>query len=462
MPPHFQQPPSPSGPPSGSKRRRAAVVAGCVAAAVAVLAAGTLAFLNLTGEEQSTGADGNSPAKASPAADRTQSRQLLKVLAPKQSIEDSQDADGSWVTSRSYASGAFFAVHGYDLDSGKQTWSVPLDGNLCGASRAVTSKGFVAVVFAGSKKAYSKCTEVAVIDINQGRKVWQKSVPEATLGLDLSVAVSENFAAVGWSGDESWGFAVDTGKTVWNSPPTGCGYEEYLGVRTLTGIAFCSGDRFEVSQRDALTGKPSRTVKLPAGLRSAYLASADPLVVAAYVGDEDNPSDANRLLTFDTDGSLKATIEIGGYVPGCRSGSGCGAVAAAKDTVYLASRRADILSGNHIAAFDASTGQRRWTVDGLDGAEMLPLRTDDAGIIAYSDAGPGRDGSGVLHLAAADGQQKVLLTQPDGPEVSNATSQMASPGMREPIIYEDGRLFFHRTYGFFVAGGPLSYAFTTR
>ncbi|WP_411079854.1 PQQ-binding-like beta-propeller repeat protein [Streptomyces sp. cmx-18-6] len=459
-PPNFPRPPAPPGRPGGGRKRRTAVIAGCVTAAVAVLAAGAFAFLQPDDDQrQKSKADGkrSSPTKTAPS---TQGRQLLTVPPPKEDVEgDSHRADGTWVTSRSYVSGGLFSVLGYDLDSGKQTWAVPLDGDLCGASQEVTSKGYVAVAFAGSKKDRSKCTEFAVIDINQGRKVWQKTLPEATLGLDLSVAVTEDFAAVGWSEDSSWGFTVDTGRTVWDSPPQGCGYEEFLGGTTLTSMALCGGDRLTVTQREPGTGEPSRTIKLPAGLGYAYLASAEPLVVASHVGDGKDSLDANRLFTFNPDGSIKSTIKIDGYVPGCGS-TGCHAVAASKDTVYLASRREHLTSGNHIAAFDAGTGRRTWTVDGVGSAEMLPLRAEEDGVVAYSNAGTGKRGSGVLHLAAADGEQTVLLKQPDTFEASNATAQMSGPGMKERILYEDGRLFFHRVSGFFIGDVPMTLGFT--
>ncbi|MFD6280777.1 PQQ-binding-like beta-propeller repeat protein [Streptomyces sp. NPDC060209] len=464
MPPHFQQLPGQPGGPDGSKKRRTAVIAGCVTAALAVLAAGTLAFLHFNdGQQSAADGKGNAPVKASQVADPTQSRVLLNVPPPPEKVEEEgHRGPGAWVTSHSYVSGGPDSILGYDLDSGKPTWTLPLDGDLCRASKEVTSKGYVAVVFAGSKKPYSKCTQIAVIDINQGRKVWQKSVPKAHRGLDLSVAVSENFAAAGWSDEGSWGFAVDTGKTVWDSPPPGCDYEEYLGGSTLTGLTWCN-DHFAVSQRDPRTGKPSRTVKLPEDVGYPYLASADPLVVASYVGDEDNQLDANRIWTFNTDGSVKATIKVDDYIPGCQTGTGtgCGALVVTQDTLYLASRPEHITSGNHIAAFDASTGKRKWTVDGAGWSEMRPLRADKDGLIFYNLAGQTRDGSGVFHLAAADGKQTVLLKQPFTFEVADTTEQMISRDMDEPVIYEDGRIFFHKESGYFQDEIPMNYALTT-
>ncbi|CAM5660338.1 PQQ-binding-like beta-propeller repeat protein [Streptomyces atroolivaceus] len=402
-------------------------------------------------------------------ADPTQSRVLLNVPPPEEDVEaETHRGDGAWVTSHSYVTGGLFSVVGYDLDSGKQTWKLPLDGDLCRASKDASSRGYVAVVLAGSKKPYSKCTEVAVIDINHGRKVWQKTVASdstATMGLDLSVAISESFAAVGWATDEaeeSWGFAIDTGKTVWDSAPPGCDYEEYVGGSTMAGLAWCD-DRFAVSQRDPRTGKPSRTVKLPEDLGYPYLASADPLVVASYVGDEDNQLDANRLWTFNTDGSVKATIKVDDYVPGCQSGTGtgCGAFVATQDTLYIGSDEEHLTSGNHLAAFDMSTGKRKWTVDGVGWSVTRPLRADDTGVIVFNHAGQNRDGSGVFHLAAADGKQTVLLKQSKGFAISDTTAQLSPETMRDPILYEDGRLFFHRASGWFMEDIPMTYILTT-
>ncbi|WP_405749160.1 hypothetical protein OHA19_01845 [Streptomyces sp. NBC_00012] len=76
------------------------------------------------------------------------------------------------------------------------------------------------------------------------------------------------------------------------------------------------------------------------------------------------------------------------------------------------------------------------------------MRADANGLFAYSNAGPTRDGSGVLHLAAADGKRTQLLRLPKGFAVSYMQSQLAGPGMDLPIVYQDGRLFFHLTSGF--------------
>ncbi|MFF8917582.1 hypothetical protein ACF08M_30815 [Streptomyces sp. NPDC015032] len=269
--------------------------------------------------------------------------------------------------------------------------------------------------------------------------------------------LSEEFAAVGWP-DGTWGFAADSGKTVWDSTRPGCGYDEYLGGKTLVGLTYCA-DRFEVAQRDPRTGKPSRIAKLPTKVGWAWIASSDPLVVAAYEGKERISLDANRLYTFDESGAIKTMIKVDGYVPDCEDNGG--AVVATNNTVYLASKRENLISGDHIAAFDADTGRRKWTVDGIDGAEMLPLHTDEDGLIAYSDAGPTKDGSGVLHLAATDGRQNLLLRLPNGFAVSDVQSQMATRG-KKPIVYQDGRLFFHVTSGFRISSKlPMNLAFTT-
>lgn len=206
-------------------------------------------------------------------------------------------------------------------------------------------------------------------------------------------------------------------------------------------------------------------MKLPDNVGYPYLASADPLVVASYTGDEDNWDDANRLLTFNADGSVKATVKVDDYIPGCRSGTGtgCGALVVTQDSLYLSSRKEGLITGNHVAAFDTSTGRIKWTadVDGEGMSELRPLRADKDGLIAYNVAGSAREGSGVYRLAAADGQQTVLLEESADFKLSEVTSQMATEQMKEPVIYEDGRLFFHRSSGFYDEDIPMNFALTT-
>ncbi|MEU7082703.1 PQQ-binding-like beta-propeller repeat protein [[Kitasatospora] papulosa] len=468
MSPQFQQIPGPS---SGDRKRRRAVIAGCVTAALAVLAAGTLAFLH-SNDGQQSGADskGGSSAKPSPTSDPLMSRVLLDVSAPKEDVEDveqeSRNGEGAWVTPTAYVTGEPYSIRSYDLDSGKPIWTLPLSGDSCRASTDATSKGYVAVVFAASKKPYTKCTQVAVFDINNGRKIWQKEVApasDATRGLDLSVAISDSFVAVGWSDDQSHGYAVDTGKTVWDSPPQGCGYEEYLGGSTVTGLSWCDGEgRYEVTTRDAKTGEPSRTVQLPDDVGYPYLASADPLLVASYVGDQDSQLDANRIWTFNENGSVKTVIKADQYVLGCRSGigTGCGAFVATEDTIYIGTRRENLTSGNDMTALDTRTGKRKWTVDGVGSAEWKPLRADKNGIIVFCHAGSNREGSGVFHLAGTDGAQTVLMRQPSDFAISDITAQLAPFDMDDPIFYENGRLLFHRHYGYWQEGIPMSYVLT--
>lgn len=84
------------------------------------------------------------------------------------------------------------------------------------------------MAYAEGKKRTSRCTEFAVIDIDQGELAWKVSLPRerATLGLRMSVAVSGGIAAIGRPGYDdlggSAGYKISTGKTLWSAPPRGC------------------------------------------------------------------------------------------------------------------------------------------------------------------------------------------------------------------------------------------------
>lgn len=75
----------PSGGPGRGGKRGTAVIAACVTAALAVVAAGTLAVLHVSdGQRSAADGKGNAPASASPAAPSTQGRVLLNVPQPPQ------------------------------------------------------------------------------------------------------------------------------------------------------------------------------------------------------------------------------------------------------------------------------------------------------------------------------------------------------------------------------------------
>lgn len=459
-----QQPPVPprfGGPRAG--RGRLALIIGSALAALVLIGGGIFALLQHDGStrDEARSQKDDKPAKASPKPPSTDGKVLFRVPAPKAAFDDLVSAQGSWVTSKYYASGAPDAVKGYDAATGKPAWTVPLSGNICESSRDITSSGKVAVVFAGSKKKRSRCTEFAVIDVNKGIKVWHKSIPEeqVSLGLGLNVGISEDIAAAGWPGG-SVGYQVNRGKQLWDAPPQGCAGEEHLGrqqLLTLVGCRTSKGMQFRVEQRSPDTGKATWRYTLPRELPGAWIVSADPLVLAVKTTDE--ALDADRLLTITESGSPQATIDIGDdYVAGCADDDGtCDAIVTTRDTIYIASNPHNFRKGNQIAAFDVRTGKRKWASEAPENREFVPVRAEGDGLVAYMEPTSLR-GSRIVHFTPEGGQQTLLMKMPDGIASNKAESLMFDKEARDPALFEHGRLYLHYSGSFnqYTADTPMT------
>ncbi|MFJ6947897.1 PQQ-binding-like beta-propeller repeat protein [Streptomyces wuyuanensis] len=428
-------------------------------AVLALIAAGAVTLL----QDGEANPEGKPPA-ASAGPRSIEGRELLRVAAPEGRLGHTSRmvlAPGSWVTDTHYASGAADAVQGYLTATGKPAWTVPLDGSICEASRDITSTGKVAVVWAAAKKVRSRCTEFGVIDVNQGRLLWRASIPagKAGLGLDLNVGISEEIAAVGGP-DGTLGFAVGSGKQVWDEPLEGCLAEEHVGGRELFTMLSCPGE-FRVAKRDPQTGRATWQYSVPKGYRGAWIVSGDPLVLA--VTTKSDLIDADRLLTVSADGEVQATIDLGGenYTAGCADNDGtCDATVTTKDTVYVAANPVGFSSANHIAAFDIRTGQRKWTSTAPsthEGGTFIPIRAEGDGLIAYLEPTT-RRGSHVVQFAPADGKQTALLRMPDRLMAGASESGLIDAEVPDPALFRDGRLYLHRSGAFneYTADSPMT------
>ncbi|MCZ7456961.1 outer membrane protein assembly factor BamB family protein [Streptomyces sp. WMMC940] len=408
------------------------------------------------------------PVSTSSGPQSVEGEELLRVAAPKGSLDLNSravSAAGSWVTDSYYASGAADAVNGYHTATGKPAWTVPLDGNICEASRDITSTGKVAVVWAADKKVRSRCTQFGVIDVNKGAVLWRTSIPagKSGLGLDLNVGISEDIAAVGGP-DGTLGYRTGTGRQIWDAPLEGCLAEEHTGGGELFTMLSCPGE-FRVAKRSPQTGLATWQYTLPKGYRGAWIVSGDPLVLAVMT--KEDLLDADRLLTVSGTGKPLGTIDLGeDYTAGCADNDGtCDATVATDDTVYIASDPPGLSAPNHIAAFDIRTAKRKWTSaapETPNAGTFIPVRADGDGLIAYMPP-ENKLGSRVVRLAQADGKQTILLRMPDR-LLAGAERDMISTEVPDPALFKDGRLYLHRSGAFneYTAGTPMTLILGTR
>ncbi|WP_307717026.1 PQQ-binding-like beta-propeller repeat protein [Streptomyces sp. V4I23] len=433
------------------------------------------------GQQDSTAGKGASPSSTSPApspkSSSTEGKVAWEVAAPAAEQDGrTVSAPGAWLSGTTYATGVSDGVTGYDVASGTEQWSIPLSGDICQASPTRTSNGYVAVAYRTGKQTESSCTQFAVIDITKGRVVWRTAL-KTTLkprGLGMSVAVTDQVAAIGWpttaeaatAAGGSFGFELNTGKTVWTAPAPGCDGDEHVGGKVLVTHSLCGGNwkggTHRVGHREPATGKV--TWRYTTRATDAWIVSADPLIVGVNSGpfEQDAP---DRLLSVSTQGKVQATWKSKDtYATGCTGQHRrCGGVLTTPGTVYLATD--DFHNANSIHAFDTATGKRKWSFTPDTGLSrvLVPVQADRNGLTVHMQPTSNR-GSEVIRLAAADGKSTQLMKMPDaGIGETTPDYEMVNDLVEDPLHYADQRLFVHRRgqFNYFI-DAPMTMVLTTR
>lgn len=474
-----QPPPTPQGPPPyarfdppapdvspprpGRRPGRRALVAGGV---VAVLLGLGAALWPTSGSDKPARQEA-ADAKPKPSPTTTSTAATVGWQVPTPAVGTGptariQSGDGSWLTPTAYVVGTPDAVTAYKRDTGTRAWSVPLSGNICGASRTQTSAGQIAVSWAREKELRAPCTEFGVIDLGTGRFLWRTSLPRktATPGLRMSVAVTNDVAAVGWPGQDapgaSAGFAIDNGKRIWTAPAKGCTSEAHAGGDELLTLSVC-GQRYKVGTRNPRTGAMTWRYTAPPSTRDAWIASASPLVVALSASDS-APGD-ERLVSVSDQGRELATWKTTAkrYTTGCTyTGADCGAVITTPTTLYLATRNG--AGSNSIEAYNIRTGARTWDYTAGDDRTLVPLHAQGQDLIV-SMLPRMKQGSRLLRLGP-DGSAKLLMRMTD--EIAPSDDQMVDSALRAPAYYRDGALYLHHPGAYEFWGGPMVMQLTTR
>ncbi|QDQ13649.1 hypothetical protein [Streptomyces spectabilis] len=180
-------------------------------------------------------------------------------------------------------------ISGYPLAGGKAAWEVPWAGEICRSSPTPTKDGKVAVVFQNDKKDPSVCTEVGVVDIEQGKLLWRKQGVDAsgTSAMFDEVTIGGGTVAAAGTG-ASAGWKLD-GTPLWKPSDEPCDTVGHAGDETrLVAVRDC-GDtdspRPKVETVDPGTRAVKSTFALPHGTAYVHVVSVDPLVLAAEHGE---------------------------------------------------------------------------------------------------------------------------------------------------------------------------------
>ncbi|MET4924678.1 PQQ-binding-like beta-propeller repeat protein [Streptomyces sp. PSRA5] len=394
----------------------------------------------------------------------TKSKVAFQLPQPK--VGDITDVSGSWITDKAYVKTGVNQIVGYEADTGKQLWTIPLPGQVCAASRHATEDDKSAVVFAASKptakEKYVQCTEVGAIDLEAGKLLWTKSVTGGNAGDDKAafreVTLSGTTVAVGGT-DGGAAFDLASGDSLWKPEikADGCYDMGYGGGAGLVAARKCGSydnPTVLVQNLKPSDGAPISTFKMPAGVEYVSIVSTKPLVVAADVGDTagDGSSISDFFSIDEKTGKLLAKIPVDAdkYAANCGATEveQCGKIAVGNGKIYVPTEEhegtgEDYGQTNEIVSFDLATGKA--TRDRADAGEryaMYPLRMDGSNIIAYKWP-PYDKGGQIVSIDGATFKETVLMENPGEESVREAETSFSLDGAE--VRFGNGRMYTSET-----------------
>ncbi|NBM21046.1 PQQ-binding-like beta-propeller repeat protein, partial [Streptomyces sp. GC420] len=458
----------PPHPPGGGRKKPSAqaVIITAAAVAVALIIGAGVWYANSGGGEEgkkdqatsSAGTDGGQDGgkntgggKEKPPAD-VDSELIFQLSYPK--VDDVVPVSGSWLTDKAYVKTGVNKVVGYDAASGTELWTVKLPGAVCAASAHKTEDNKTAILFRAGAKDVS-CTEIGALDLDGGKLLWKKSVPEGDdkTGFSEVTVGAGTVAAGGTSGGAA--FDIESGSLRWkpSSSSDGCYDAGYGGGEALVAIRKCgqygSSRQLLVQTLDPVSGSPKSTYKMSPGIEYASIVSTKPLVVAADVGDVANDgSGISDFFSIDEKGKLRAKISADAKKYAARCGAteveSCKHLAVGNDRLYVPTEEHDGASGslsgtNEIVAFDLatgkSTGQR---ADAGENFTIAPLRMDGGNIIAYKTP-PYDKGGEVVSIDGSTFKETVLLRNPAEKPGRDAETSFSAD--YSEMLFGNGRLY---------------------
>ncbi|MFE5661188.1 PQQ-binding-like beta-propeller repeat protein [Streptomyces sp. NPDC056431] len=409
-----------------------------------------------TGGSQGVGGDG----KEKPGGN-TKAKPAFQLDVPK--VPDTTPVAGSWVTDKVFVKTGVDSVVGYDLDKGTVVWTLPLTGQVCGASRYMTADHKVPILFEAAKRVapryYRECTEVGVVDLDTGKLVWSTAVTGGAAGDGKvrfgEVTLSGKTVAAGGA-DGGAAFDVANGNPRWKPQANdqGCYDLGYGGGEGLVAVRKCGtfdAQYVMIQNLDPMSGAPVSQFRMPTGVKYASVVSTKPLVVAADVGD--SAGDGSGISDFfsvdEKTGKLKAkiTADADQYAARCRSTKveSCTQALVGNGRLYVPTEEHEGSTGeygdetNEVIAFDLATGRTMpEKADAGDKYTLIPLRMDGGDLIAYKEP-PYDKGGQIVSINGGTMKETLLLENPSDKVNREKENSFSINGAE--FLYEGGRLF---------------------
>ncbi|MEI7032386.1 PQQ-binding-like beta-propeller repeat protein [Streptomyces pratensis] len=389
----------------------------------------------------------------------TKAKVAFQVPEPK--VTDVTSVMGSWLTDKAYVKTGVNEVVAYDGDKGAELWKLPLDGEVCGASRHMSEDFRTAILFKEGKPTkadkYPSCNQVGVIDLTTGKLLWSKGVTAATGGdepirFDEVTLSGTTVAAGGTRGGAA--FKLENGAELWKPKVSadGCYDTGYGGGEALAVVRKCGSHdspQLSIQALNPTTGAPLSSYQMPAGVDYASIVSTKPLVVAADVGDTagDGSSISDFFSIDAATGKLIVRIaaDADTYAARCDATDveQCQHMAVGNNRLYLPTEEHDGTGEygdtNEIVAFDLTTGKLLGgRADAGDRYTLVPLRMDGANVIAYKEP-PYDKGGQIVSIDGETFKQTLLMENPSDEAVRDAETRFTTD--HSEVLYSQGRLY---------------------
>ncbi|MDG9720073.1 PQQ-binding-like beta-propeller repeat protein [Streptomyces sp. DH24] len=451
------------------RRKRRTVLLGAAAAVLAVVL-GAGGWLLWPGEETG-GTSGPEAVRQAPDDIRETTEELpvspegeLVLEHDEEDVGKATDtspryAPGTWATDKVFAKGVARRIEGYRIKehATEKAWTLELDGHLCATSRHVTADGRTAVVVQppraeGAAEDKGVCDQVVFVDLNTGKKLWQKKMPSADFAYatNTNLTLTKGVVAVAW-GRGSVAYGMEDGRHLWNGTTASqCEDKGFAGGRALVALVKCGevpDATYRVQKLDPRTGKAQWTYRVSDGVQDVYLPSSDPPVLAVAAGD----SVVTDLISLDGRGRHLTTVSLSGYEAKCGTryfSSPLFGVVENCDGMVVGGAQAFVMSKENIAngqpsdwivAFDLKTGETRGKFEGRWLQMVYPLRMSGDELLVYRRSGALSPASIVSWNPRTDKETPFLLfVLPEDEE------GVLSDPEQSDILVENGKVFFAR------------------
>ncbi|MET8569171.1 PQQ-binding-like beta-propeller repeat protein [Streptomyces sp. NPDC004783] len=383
---------------------------------------------------------------------------------------DRFEMPGMWATDRILAKGINKTLVGLrigtDASPGDEKWALGLDGPLCGYTRHVTGDNRTAVLYrANDREKDAYCNHVALVDLDDGRLVWEGRFPNSeagpgsgfTTGADSSdrpsVTLTHGTVVVTWGGG-TIGYDMEKGTSRWRTKATApCQDLGAAGGRALIVRQKCGGTddsvpdtssqdvTYKVRKVDPATGRTLWTYAAAGDVRDLNVPSTDPAVIAVAR----DAVELTDLISLDDKGSTRATIGLGGgaYIADCPTTDylvvdDCPTVAVSADQVFVRSENQPRKQlSNWITGFDLATGKSTKKFRSGPGSLLYPVRMSGDQLLALRLSNDNVAPNALVGLDPKTGRetQYFYFGLP-------SRAQTLTSVYENDIVVQNGRVFF--------------------